>query len=84
MPTAARPSRPGPAEGGVDTVVVASHQPVSERGDALVTLTDAEHQRRISAASDVDDRWVKGVSAKGADGQAMLEEPRALIARYDA
>jgi hypothetical protein len=31
----------------------------------------------------VDDQWLKEVGAKGANGQALLEEARALIRQYD-
>jgi hypothetical protein len=37
----------------------------------------------MKATENVDDEWVKDVSAKGADGKRLLEEARALIKQYD-
>jgi hypothetical protein len=37
----------------------------------------------VKAASQVDDDWVKEVSAKGANGKALLDDARALIQQYD-
>ncbi len=70
-------------EKGFDAVVAANHKLASDRGNLLLTLGDAEYQRWIKASSDVDDQWVKEVGAKGANGQALLEEARALIRQYD-
>ena len=70
-------------EKGFDAVVAANHKLASERGNALLTLGDAEYQRWIKASADVDDQWVKEVGAKGANGAALLEEARALIRQYD-
>ena len=55
-------------EKGFDAVVVANHKLASDRGNALVALTDAEYQRWIKASADVDDQWVKEVGAKGGNG----------------
>ena len=52
-------------------------------GRDLLALSEAEYQRWVKASSDVDDQWVKEVGAKGANGQALLEEARALIRQYD-
>jgi TRAP-type C4-dicarboxylate transport system substrate-binding protein len=70
-------------EKGFDAVVVANHKLASDRGNAIAVLADAEYQRWIKASADVDDQWVKEVSAKGANGKALLEEARALIQQYD-
>ena len=35
-----------------------------------VFLPDAEYQRWVKAAEQIDDEWVKTVSAKGANGKA--------------
>jgi predicted amino acid-binding ACT domain protein len=44
-------------------------------------IEPAEYERWVKAAGDVDDQWVKEVSAKGANGPALLEEARALAAQ---
>jgi TRAP-type C4-dicarboxylate transport system substrate-binding protein len=70
-------------EKGFDAVVAANHKLASDRGNLLLTLGDAEYQRWIKASSEVDDQWVKEVGAKGANGQALLDEARSLIQQYD-
>jgi TRAP-type C4-dicarboxylate transport system substrate-binding protein len=70
-------------EKGFDSVVAANHKLAGERGNALLTLSDGEYQRWIKASADVDDQWVKEVSAKGANGRALLEEAQGLIRQFD-
>jgi len=70
-------------EKGFDGVVAANHKLASDRGNAIVTLTAAEFQRWVKAASDVDEQWVKEVDQKGGNGRALLEDARAMIAQYD-
>jgi TRAP-type C4-dicarboxylate transport system substrate-binding protein len=70
-------------EKGFDAVVAANHKLASDRGNAILTLADAEYQRWIKASAEVDDQWVKEVGAKGANGATLLEEARALIRQYD-
>ena len=38
----------------------------------------------MKATENVDDDWVKDVTAKGADGKRLLEEARALIKQYES
>jgi TRAP-type C4-dicarboxylate transport system substrate-binding protein len=66
-----------------DAVVAANHKLAGDRGNALLTLTDAEFQRWVKASADVDDQWVKEVGAKGGNGSALLDDARALIQQYD-
>jgi TRAP-type C4-dicarboxylate transport system substrate-binding protein len=70
-------------EKGFDAVVGANHRLAGERGNALLTLSDAEYQRWVKASDEVDDVWVKEASAKGANGKALLDEARALIQQFD-
>jgi TRAP-type C4-dicarboxylate transport system substrate-binding protein len=70
-------------EKGFDSVVPAFHKLATDRGNQVGTLSDAEYQRWVKASENVDDDWVKEVSAKGANGKALLEEARALIRLYD-
>ena len=69
---------------GFDSVVPANHKLAADRGNALLTLDAAEYQRWVKASAEVDDQWVREVNAKGANGAALLEAARALIAQYDA
>jgi TRAP-type C4-dicarboxylate transport system substrate-binding protein len=70
-------------EKGFDAVVAAHHKIAADRGNALTKLSDAEYKRWVEASGNVDDEWVKEVSAKGANGKALLDDARALIAQYD-
>jgi TRAP-type C4-dicarboxylate transport system substrate-binding protein len=70
-------------EKGFDSVVGANHKLAGDRGNALLTLGDAEYQRWMKAAAPVDDEWVKEVGAKGGNGRALLDDARALIQQYD-
>lgn len=70
-------------ETGFDAVVEPFRKMARDRGNTLATMSDAEVQRWVKASETVDDDWVREVSAKGADGKALLEDARALIKRYD-
>jgi TRAP-type C4-dicarboxylate transport system substrate-binding protein len=70
-------------EKGFDSVVAANHKLAGDRGNALLQLSSDEYLRWVKASADVDDQWVKEVSAKGANGQALLDEARALIQQFD-
>ena len=60
-----------------------NHKLAGDRGNALLKLSDAEYPRWVKASENVDDDWVKEVSAKGANGKALLDDARALIQQYD-
>ena len=68
----------------LDGVVAANHKLASDRGNPLNKLTDAEYQRFVTASADVDDEWVKEVSAKGANGKQLYDSAKALIAKHSA
>jgi len=66
-----------------DAVVVANHKLATDRGNLVFALAPEEAARWTKATADVDDQWVKEVSAKGANGAALLEDARGLIRQYD-
>ena len=70
-------------EKGFDSVVAGNHKMSGDRGNALLKLDAAEYQRWVKASENVDDEWIKDVSAKGANGKALLDDARALINQYD-
>lgn len=53
-----------------------------ERNNTFIALSQAEYDRWAKATEYVDDEWVKEVSAKGANGKALLDEARALSKKY--
>lgn len=68
---------------GFDSVVAANHKLATDRGNVVNALADAELARWIKASESVDDEWVKEVTAKGANGKALLDAARALIQQFD-
>jgi TRAP-type C4-dicarboxylate transport system substrate-binding protein len=66
-----------------DAVVVPYHKLATDRGNQVSVLSSAELARWTKATAEIDDLWVKEVSAKGANGAALLEQARALIKQYD-
>jgi TRAP-type C4-dicarboxylate transport system substrate-binding protein len=55
-----------------------------ERGNNIMVLTADEVQEWRDASQGTIDAWVKEMDDKGLDGTALLEEARALIAKYTA
>lgn len=53
-----------------------------DMGNNIVTLPPEEVARWREAAQPVIDNWVKDMTAKGIDGQKLLDEARALIDKY--
>lgn len=51
-------------------------------GNDIVTLDEAETARWRAAAQGVIDDWIAESAEKGFDGAALLEDARAMIARY--
>lgn len=70
-------------EKGFDSVVERNQKMATDRGNAMTALPDSELAKWIKASDEVDDQWVKEVSAKGVDGKALLQDARALIQQYD-
>jgi TRAP-type C4-dicarboxylate transport system substrate-binding protein len=55
---------------------------VRRRGNAIVELDEAEGARWAQATRPVLDNWVRAMGERNIQGGALLEEARALIARY--
>ena len=53
-----------------------------DRGNTIVTIEGAELQRWKDAAKPVVAAWIAEMNAKGRPGQAMVDDARALIAKY--
>jgi TRAP-type C4-dicarboxylate transport system substrate-binding protein len=51
-------------------------------GNRVITLDAAETQRWRRTASTVTDDWLKEVKAKGIDGDRLLSDAKALIAKH--
>lgn len=65
--------------------IVGPHQKLARDAGQKISFVDpAEYQRWVKITEQIDDEWVKTVSAKGADGRKLLEEARSLISQYAA
>ncbi len=53
-----------------------------ERGQPILSLSEAERERWREKTRTVIDRWVEKVGALGYDGQALLADARRLLAKY--
>lgn len=69
-------------EVGFDSIVEPFSKLARDRGNTVATLSATELDRWIKASENVDDEWVKEVTAKGADGKKLLEDARALLKKY--
>lgn len=54
-----------------------------DRHNTINVLSDTEYKRWVKATESVDDEWIKEVSAKGANGKALLEDVKALLKKYN-
>ncbi|MCM2358738.1 MAG: TRAP transporter substrate-binding protein [Geobacteraceae bacterium] len=54
-----------------------------DRSNTINYLTEAEYQRWVKATGTVDDEWMKEVAAKGGNGQALLNDAKALLKKYN-
>ncbi|WP_431283913.1 TRAP transporter substrate-binding protein [Humitalea sp. 24SJ18S-53] len=55
---------------------------VRRRGNQIITLSEAEKARWVTATQPVVDAWVAGSAARGFDGAALLADARRLVAKY--
>lgn len=66
-------------------VIETGHQLAESRGNEVYVLPADEQAKWVKLGSRLERDWVKEVEAKGnANGAALLEEVRQLVAKYDA
>ena len=53
-----------------------------DAGGVFDTLTQAEYDRWVKATEGVNREWITEISAKGANGEALLNDARTLIKKY--
>ncbi|MBX3532035.1 MAG: TRAP transporter substrate-binding protein [Rhizobiaceae bacterium] len=53
-----------------------------DRGNNIITLDEAETKRWKDAAAPLVEGWIAEMNGKGLDGKAMVDDARALIAKY--
>ena len=66
-----------------DNAMAPMHKLAAGKGNHLVVLSPAEISRWTKATAEIDAQWVKEVTAQGADGEALLQQARALGKQYD-
>jgi len=59
-----------------------ARQAAVDMGNNIITLTPEQTEEWRVAAQPVYDQWLADMQSKGIDGQALLDEARALIAKY--
>ena len=53
-----------------------------ELGNNIITVTDTSEWRDL--VNPIYDTWIADMNAQGKDGQALIDEARALMAEYSA
>jgi TRAP-type C4-dicarboxylate transport system substrate-binding protein len=56
---------------------------VKKRGNTLITISEEEKARWIPATAPVTEGWIKQVKDRGLDGVKLIEQAKALVAKYD-
>jgi len=56
---------------------------VKKRNNTITSISEDEKQRWIKTCEPVHEAWIKQVKDKGLDGTKLIEEARALVAKYD-
>ena len=55
-----------------------------DRGNNIITVTEAEAAEWRTAVEPIYETWVADMAGRGIDGQALIDRARALMAEYDA
>jgi TRAP-type C4-dicarboxylate transport system substrate-binding protein len=66
-----------------DTAGAGVLEMVKKRGDTVTTISEDEKAKWIKTTEPVIETWIKQVKDKGLDGGKLLEQARALVAKYD-
>jgi TRAP-type C4-dicarboxylate transport system substrate-binding protein len=66
-----------------DSTIAPGRKSATDRGNTVNVLTPAEYARWVKATDSVAQDWVKDVSAKGNDGNKLLDAAKALLNQYD-
>ncbi len=59
-----------------------SYEIAQERGNNIIALSDDQIAEWKAAAASQEGDWVEEMNGKGFDGQALLDQAKALIAKY--
>ena len=56
---------------------------VQKRGNAIVTISEDEKAKWIKTTEPVVQQWITQIKDKGLDGGKLVEQAKALVAKYD-
>jgi TRAP-type transport system periplasmic protein len=56
---------------------------VKKRGNTIGTISEEEKAKWISATAPVHTAWIEQMKTKGIDGAKLIDEARALVAKYE-
>ena len=56
---------------------------VKKRGNTLITISEDEKAKWVKACEPVTAAWINQVKEKGLDGNKLIEQAKALVAKYD-
>ena len=66
-----------------DSTIAPGRKSATDRGNTVNVLSAAEYARWVKATDSVAQDWVKDVSAKGNDGNKLLDAAKTLLNQYD-
>lgn len=67
----------------LDGTTASARKIAVDRHNTINVLTETEFKRWVKATESVDDAWIKEVNAKGGNGQALLNDAKALLKKYN-
>jgi len=67
-----------------DEQAVVVSEIVKKRGNTLITLTEEEKARWRKATEPVVENWLKTTKERGLNGQKLLEDARAALAKHES
>ena len=56
---------------------------VKKRGNTIITISAEEKAKWVKACEPVTAAWIAQVKDKGLDGNKLIEQAKALVAKYD-
>ncbi len=68
-------------EKGFDAIVEPHSKLARDRGNTITVMSGEELERWRKATESLYEEWIREVAAKGGDGQKLLAEARAILAR---
>ena len=60
-----------------------ARQVAVDNGNTIVTISEEEAQDWFAVVEPIYDEWIADMATKGIDGQALIDEARALMEEYE-